>query len=297
MSSRNRIAIVVDGSASLPPEGEGPHPFRVVPMRVHVGGVEYAPGRDVPPSEFYRIQRENRETPTTAAPSPGAFAEAFAAAAEEADSVLALTVARMFSSTYDSAIVGAGAVRESHPDVRIEVVDTETAGGGEGLVATAAGRAAEAGLDLDGVLASIRAVIPRVYLNSYMDTLYYSWKSGRTPAAALVASKIFNLKPLFEMHRGEGRRLTRARSAARARRMLIDYVLAQVGDAPAHVSVMHADAVEAAEEVRSSLEDGLDCAELYVSELAPVVGAHTGPGLVAIAYWAEADPADGPARP
>ena len=286
MCPQNRVAVVVDSSASLPASGNAPLPSQVVPMRIHVGGAEYAPGRAVSPAEFYRVQREAGEPPTTSSPSPSAFAEAFGAAAEEAESVLALTVSRRFSSTCDSANIAAEEMRKERPGVRIEVVDTESAAGGEGLVATAACRAAAAGHDMDGVIASIAPVIPRVHLAAYLDTLYYARKSGRIPGIAYAGSALLRLKPVFEMHRGEIRSVARPRSAARARRRLIDRVAACADGSPVHAAVIHADDPDAADDVRRALNDELDCAELYVSELSPVVGAHTGPGLVGVAWWA-----------
>ena len=288
MCPKNRVAVVVDGSASLPAPGHAPLPSHVVPMRIHAGGAEYGAGHAVSPSEFYRLQREAGEPPTTAAPSPAAFAQAFRAAAEEAEAVLALTVSRRFSSTYDSARMAAEELRGERPGVRVEVVDTESAAGGQGLVATAACRAVEAGRDLDGVIASARAVIPRVYLVAYLDTLYYAWKSGRTPGIAYAGGALLGLKPVFEMHRGETESVARPRSAARARRRLIDRVAARAGGDPVHAAVIHADAHDAAEGLRRALRDEVECAELYVSELSPVVGAHTGPGLVGVAYWIDA---------
>ena len=288
MCPKNRVAVVVDSSASLPAAADGPLPAHVVPMRIHVGGAEYAGGRAVTPAEFYRVQREAREPPTTAAPSPSAFVEAFRAAAGQAEAVLALTVSRRFSSTFDSANLAAEEFRRESADVRVEVVDTESAAGGEGLVATAACRAADAGHDIDAVIASIGSVVPRVYLAAYLDTLYYVWKSGRIPGIAYAGSALLKLKPVFEMHRGEIQSVARPRSAARAQRTLIDRVAMRAAGSPVHAAIIHADALATAESLRRALRDELDCAELYVSELAPVVGAHTGPGLVGIAFWAGA---------
>ena len=288
MCPKKRVAVVVDGSASLPAPGHGALPFHVVPMRIHAGGSEYGVGRAVSPAEFYRLQREAKEPPTTASPSPAAFVKAFRAAAAEAEAVLALTVSRRFSSTHSSAIMAAEEFREERPGVRVEVVDTESAAGGEGLVATAACRAVEAGHDIDGVIASIGSVVPRVYLAAYLDTLYYVWKSGRIPGVAYAGSALLRLKPVFEMHRGQIESVARPRSAARAQRRLIERVAMRAGHSPIHAAVIHADALDGAEGLRRALRGGLDCEELYVSELSPVVGAHTGPGLVGVAYWIDA---------
>jgi DegV family protein with EDD domain len=143
------------------------------------------------------------------------------------------------------------------------------------------------GADLDTTIATVRATIPRVYLVAHLDTLYYVWKSGRVPRIAYAGSSLLNLKPVFEMHRGEVKSIARPRSSARAQRRLIEQVHRRSENAPCHAAVIHADAVDAAETLKVALEDEVDCAELYVSEFSPVMGAHTGPGLVGIAFWSE----------
>ena len=141
---------------------------------------------------------------------------------------------------------------------------------------------------MDAVIASIGSVVPRVYLAAYLDTLYYAWKSGRIPGIAYAGSALLRLKPVFEMHRGEIESVARPRSAARARRALIDRV-AMRADGGSRARRRHTRRrPRCGRESPRALSDELDCAELYVSELAPVVGAHTGPGLLGIAFWAGA---------
>lgn len=285
MTTKHRVAIVADSSASLPATGS--RPSYGVPMQLTVGGATYADGHDLTATEFYRLQRRSDELSTTAAPPPGAFAEAFRSAAGEAESVLCLTVSPRFSSTFDSATLAADEVREERPDTRIEVVDTESAAGGSGLVATAACRAVDAGADLDGAVAAIAAVIPRVFLVAYLDSLFYVWKSGRIPRIAYASSSLLGIKPVFEMHRGEVKSLARPRSAARAQRRLVDEMRRRAGDAPVHAAIVHADAAGLAAELQRTINAEIACVELYVSEFSPVMGAHTGPGLLGVAFWSE----------
>src|SRR5690606_18435962 len=98
-------AIVTDSTASLPsPLVEG-LPLVVVPMEVHHAGKVYHDGVDITPSEFYALQRSGKVLPTTSSPQPGAFAEAFARAAEQAEEIVCVTLSSDLSSTYASAIM------------------------------------------------------------------------------------------------------------------------------------------------------------------------------------------------
>ena len=256
-------------------------------MQLNIGGAAYADGRDMTPTEFYRVQREAEELPTTASPSPGAFVEAFRSAAAQAESVLCLTVSPRFSSTLDSARTAVEEVRRALPDTRIALVDSESAAGGEGLLATVACRAADRGASLDEVVAEVRSVVPRVFLVAYLDTLYYVWRSGRIPRIAYAGSSVLGIKPVFEMHRGAVRSVARPRGAGRAERRLIEEMRRRAGSRPLHAAVIHADASEAAEQLRHRVEAEFSCAELYVGEFSPVMGAHTGPGLLGVAFWSD----------
>ena len=281
-----RVVVVVDSAASLPPCSLEPW-LRIVPMQLTIEANTYSDGLGLSPTEFYRMLRKMDKVPTTAAPSPSAFLDAFRSAAEDAHSIVCLTVSLRFSSTYDSAAVAARQAMAEMPGVQVAVIDSESAAGGEGLVATEAWRAADRGEHLEGVAAAARAVISKVSLIAFLDTLYYVWKGGRVPGVAYAGASLLRIKPMFELTRGEVRTVARPRTAPRAMERMLELVRMRVGSARVHATVMHADAPEAAEQLRRRVELELTCEELFVSEFSAVMGAHTGPGLLGIAFWSE----------
>lgn len=288
MAEKAPVAVVVDSAASLP-VGMAPDPQLImVPMQLVLEGRTYLDGRDLTPGEFYRMQRQAAAMPTTSAPSPAAFLEAFRQAAQVARSALCMTVTARVSSSYNCAVAGAQEAQEQLPGFRVEVLDTETAAGGEGLMALEAWRAARAGRDLDEVAAVARRLVPRIYLYAFVDTLYYLWRGGRVPRIAHAGAALLNIKPLLELARGDIRGVARPRTQQKAMERLLELMAERVaGQGSVHATVMHADALEGAQRLYQEVEARFPCQELFISEFSPVMGAHTGPGLLGVAFWCE----------
>ena len=289
MGENDRVAVVADSAASLPTDMGETHGLHVVPMQLTIKDRTYLDGRDIQPAAFYGALKKLKKMPTTSAPPPASFLEAFRSAAQESSSIICLTVSPRFSSSYDSARTAAQEAKEALPETEIAVLDSENAAGGEGLVVMEAWRAAQRGAGLQHVVAAARAVASRVSLLAFLDTLYYAWKSGRVPGLAYAGASLLKVKPLLELSRGEVRNLARSRTASRATERMLDLMRQRVGMRPIHATVMHADAGEEAERLKQRVEAEFVCEELFVSEFSPVMGAHTGPGLLGVAFWTETD--------
>ncbi len=281
------VAVVVDSAASLPAWALGDPLLHVVPMQLVIEGRTYLDGQDLSPTEFYRMQRGLSDTPTTSAPSPQSYVAAFEEAGRRSSSILCLCVARRYSAAHDSALVAVRQAQETLPDIQIAALDSGSAAGGEGLIALEALRAARKGHDLAEVVKIARQVADSVSLIAFLDTLYYVWKGGRVPRIAYAGASLVGLKPMFELVGGEVNATGRPRTRARATRRLVEAMRKRVGDRPVHACVMHGDCLDDAEELRGVLEVEFDCRELYVNEFTPVMGAHTGPGLLGLAFWAQ----------
>jgi DegV family protein with EDD domain len=131
-------AIVTDSNVSLPLELLAALPVFVVPMEIHHDGQVFRDGLDLTPDAFYDLQRTAKRMPTTSAPQPGAFVEAFERAAQTADEIVCLTLSSELSATYAAAISAREVASAPLPGVRIEIVDSRSAGTAQGLVALAA---------------------------------------------------------------------------------------------------------------------------------------------------------------
>ena len=287
MVHKRKVAVVVDSSTCLPRGLVEQSQIYVVPHELVIDERSFRDGVDIDPTEFYRILQESHVVPTTSSPKPAGFIEAFRSASEAAESVLCITLSAKFSAAYDSACVAAGMARAELPECCIRVVDAQAAAGAQGLIAVEAARAAKAGCDLDQVMSRVEELIPEVDLLAFLDTLYYLRRSGRVPRVAAWAGSLLGIKPLTELRLGEARVLGRPRSRSRAIERMLEIMKARVAGRPAHVNVMHAHAADDAMALRQRIEADLNCMELFVSEFTPVMGAHLGPGLVGLAFYAD----------
>ena len=290
MEAKVPVAIVTDSGASLPETSDillNTSILRVVPQQIVVDGQSFLDGQGITHRQFYRSLPDMKTMPTTSAPSPVSFAEAFRSATVEGMSVLCITVSPEFSSTYRAANLALGLVKAEQPGADIQIVDSETAAGGQGLIVLEAVRLATAGYSIDQISNVLKRLTPQVRLLAFLDTLRFLWKSGRVPVIAHSGTRLLHIKPLFEMHRSNVKVIARVRSRRRALTRMVDLSLRDVGSRKAHIAVLHGDDPVGADDIRTRFRMECNAPEIYVSEFSPVMGAHTGPGLLGVAYWVE----------
>ncbi|MGB7051554.1 MAG: DegV family protein [Acidimicrobiales bacterium] len=282
------VAVVTDSAASLPLTAAERLGIGVVPMTLVLGGLVYADG-DLSPEEL--ISRAATESVSTSSPTPGAFLKAVASATEheEADGqVLILTVSSAMSSTYEVAHMAAGYV----DDAAVSVIDTGTAAGAQGLVVMAAAELAATGAPLDEVAKRAEEVAAQVRLVASLSSLDYLARSGRVPGAAAWAGRSLGMRAMFEFVTGG----VRTRLPARSERAALDrMVSAMVQSRPRdpsgavlHAAVLEAQAAEAAARLRALVTAAQPDGEVFEAPFSSVMIAHTGPGLVGLAWWWEA---------
>lgn len=281
----NKVAIIADSSCCLPKELIDEYGIIIVPLGLLFGSEMYEDG-SLSGGEFYRRLAAERRIPTTTAPAPGHFLEAFRIAAQRAQAALCITLAASYSGIYSSAVNAAELAEEELPGFPIKVMDSHNLAMSYGFVVLAAARAAASGADLEGVAAAAEAVISRTHLIGVLDTLRYAAKSGRVPLVLHWAASAFQIKPIFAAEQEEVRALERVRTRSRA----LDRLLAHVGrrvqaGKPLHMAVMHANALETAEALAHRLRETLHPQELLVTEFTPVMGIHSGPGFVGVSFY------------
>jgi DegV family protein with EDD domain len=281
--THNGVAVVVtDSGAALPQELSTELGIGLVPMEVRFGDQVYRDGVDLRPSDFYRLLRERPEHPSTSAPPPQAFLDAFENAGLRATAVLCITVARRFSASYDAAMVAVGQAHRSLPGLAIRVFDSRTAAAAQGLVALAAARAAKEGSLADAEVAAHRAVAT-VRMVALVDTLTYLRRSGRVPGIAAMAAGLLQIKPIFELAGDEPVSLEKPRTRPRAIERLLALTADRANGRLVDVNVMHTACPDDARALEQHVTAQLRCRDTWVSEAGPVIGAHLGPGLLALA--------------
>jgi EDD domain protein, DegV family len=272
------VALVTDSTAYLPPDVVDRHRIGVVPLSVVMGDEVLAEGIDVSPKDIAEALHAHRSV-TTSMPGPHAFSAAYLAAAEAgAESVVSLHLSAGLSGTYEAArLAAASAV------LPVRVVDTRLVGMALGYCVLAAAAVAEDGGSLDEVAAAAEKKAQDATGFFYVDTLEYLRRGGRIGAARAVLGSALAVKPLLHLTGGHIELLEKVRTASRAIARLEEIAVKQAGEAQVDVAVHHLAAENRAEPLAERLRERIPgLRDLYVGEVGAVIGAHVGPGLLAV---------------
>ena len=277
------VAVVTDSAAALPRELQRELAIDVVPILLTVDGDEI-PDDALAPHELL-----DAGTLSTAAPSPGAFADAVRAR-QSADGVLVLTLSDKLSSSHRAAVLGA---REAGGSTI--VVDTANAAGGQALAVHAAAVAARRGANLAEAADVARRVAARVRLIGVLGGLEQLVRSGRIPSMAGRAGDRLGVRPLFDVHDGRIRRLLPSRNTAGAHRRVLDqWRLSRPPEVRAlHVAAVHAGAPDDAQTILAAVTAECEPATAFIGGFGGALVATAGVGVSGLAWWWEA-PTDPP---
>ena len=277
------VALVTDSTAMLPPEVVAARDIIVVPLQVVIGAKSYDEGVD-PEATPETIAAALREwTPvSTSRPTPAVFLEAYEkAAASGAESVLSIHLSGEVSGTFESAQLAA---REA--SVPVLTVDTRQLGLATGYAVLAAADVLDNGGPAEEAAGAALARSSQTTSLFYVDTLEYLRRGGRIGAAAAVLGSALSVKPLLTVNDGRIGSLEKVRTSSRAIGRLEELAVQAAGDRQVDVGVAHLSNAVRAEELagrlRDRLADNLGGRTVSVGEVGAVIGAHVGPGMVAV---------------
>ena len=279
-----KVAIVTDTIACLPPEMVRQYQLRILPINLYFGDKVYKDGVDMTPTEAYELFLKDPEHFATSAPSPTVCLEAYREASKRTTNILCVTVSSKLSMLYDSARLAKEQAKEELPGTTIEILDSGTATAAEGFVALAAARAAEAGKNLTEVIKAAEEMRDKINVTVLLDTIRYVYRSGRIPKVAARAGSVLNIKPIFTIS-GVVRFMGVVRSKERGVERLLKTMRDKVGLSPVHVAVMHAYALEEAKRLKERIASEFNCSELWLSEFSPVMVYACGTGTLAVAFY------------
>ena len=287
--SERNVAIVTDSVAQVPAEVARQLDITVIPFTVSIDGQPYLDGIDLAPKELYRRMRLENIMPTTTAPSLGQYQQAFEACLHAgAQAVLYVALSSKLSGGYSTACQAANIVKEEFPDRIVEVLDSQLATISQGFVAMAAARAAAQGKPLAEVRRAAEEANRRTGFAATLETLEYLARGGRIGKAAFMLGNMIKIKPILTLEDGLVLPLSRVRGENNALQAIVDYVAQQVKNHRVlHLAIMEADAPEQAARLQELALQKLRPTELFHSEFTPVMGVHTGPGLVGLGYYYE----------
>jgi DegV family protein with EDD domain len=272
------VRIVTDSACDLPEAVCEQLGIEVVPLTIRFGEREYVDRKELSTDAFWRELESASALPETAAPSVGAFEETFRRLSDEgADGIVCINLSAKMSATMQSAQVAAKALDGETP---IAIIDSQSASMGIGNLALIAARSAANGATLDEIVREVEDARARQHVYAAVDTLEYLRKGGRIGGAQAMLGSMLSIKPVIVVRDGAVEQGGKVRTRSKALQFLIDQIPAGKVEM---ISVLHANAPDI-DEFLKMLEPVVPDAEVVVGKIGPVVGVHTGPRLMGIAW-------------
>jgi DegV family protein with EDD domain len=279
----SKIAFVTDSTSYIPKDLLQQYPISVAPQVLIWGDEVFEDGVDIQPGEFYTRLKQAKIMPTTSQVSPKAFKEIFDRRLEEGYQVLTILVSEQLSGT----LVSAFQARDLLPGAPIEILDSRTTAMAMGFQVLAAARAAADGASLADCKAIAEKAREHTGVIFAVNTLEFLHRGGRIGGAARLFGTALKMKPILEVTGGRVEAIERVRTRSKSLNRLVELVEERIaGRQPVRLATLHANSHEDATTILKNTSDKVKAVESIFSEVSPVVGTHTGPGTVGIAFMA-----------
>ena len=273
------IRLVTDSSGDLPPGIAAEHNIDIVPLTIRFGDEEFVDQKTLTTGAFWERLVSSDSLPETAAPSAGLFEETYSSIADTgATGIVVVTISSALSGTYQSAVIAAERVTDRIP---IRVIDSRSVGMGLGLPVLEAARIAAGGASMEETIAAVSQAIERTTVIAALDTLEYLKRGGRVGAAQAFFGGLLNIKPLITLDEGVVAPLGRVRTRSKAIAAIEERVAA-LGPGIHSAAVFHGAATDI-DSIVPRIEEHLRV-PVILTLLGAVVGTHTGPVTVGVAY-------------
>jgi len=272
------MKIVTDCAADLPQEEALALGVTVAPLFISFpeGQVNSA---DISADEFYnRLEAMAPKTPSTAQPSPGIFSDIYNKLAATGEQILSIHISSGLSGTINAARQGA----KDAAGAAVHLFDSLTLSGGQRFQVLAAVRALHAGWSMEQLMERLGKLRESTEVIYTLETLSYLARGGRIGRVQALAGALLNLKPIIRVDRSDGKYSTagKARTISKALNSISDHLAQEYGQTALWVSVMHGRFADQAENLAALLKERLNVAKLEILRISPVLGVHTGPGIV-----------------
>jgi DegV family protein with EDD domain len=294
-SFEGHIAIITDSPAQVPPEVVEREHIVVIPYPVTIGDKSYLDGVDIQSDELYQRMRNDKIIPKTSHPSIGEYLDAYRNCIERgASAVLYVALCSKLSGALATGQEAAALLKNEMPDARIEIFDTLSATASEGFVASTVAKAAMGGATMEELIAIATETRRRSGFFAMLDTLEYLALGGRIGRAASLMGNFLQVKPIVCIQTdGIVSPASVVRSHNRGLDRMIELVAGERRSPTEqlHLVFMDADAPDRREELKKRAALRLNPVDTFDVPFTAVMGTHTGPGLVGLAYHYEEPPA------
>ncbi|HXL05261.1 MAG: DegV family protein [Firmicutes bacterium] len=277
------MQIVTDYGADISTEQLEGLEVHYLPLMITIDGKIYRSGVDITPDEFYELQANAKEIPTTSQPSPGDFADLYRSLAKKDPDILSIHISSGLSGTINAARIGA----DMTPEANVEIYDTKTLSAAQGWHVEMAAKAVRAGWDKPRILSMLKQVTESTETLFTLSTLKYLIHGGRINHLKGLLASLLNIKPVIGVEKAGGTYVNRgqARTITRAIDMIADIVVSTYPLKTAmRVQILHSQNPQGEAYLKEQVDKMFECNWLSSGPIAPALGAHTGRGLVGIAF-------------
>jgi acyl-phosphate glycerol 3-phosphate acyltransferase len=278
------VAVITDSLASLPPEIRDRENVHTVPLILILPDGTYRDGVDIDSRQYYQLLREEKLSPKTSAPSPGEFFALYQRLAKKHKAAIVITAPKELTQIWESATL---ATEMGTDHFKVQVIDSHVAGPAQGFVALEAARAAASYTKLEAILPAVHSVMENVGFVAVLDTLKFLAEGGRVAEASQWIKSALRIYPILSIVRGRIRLVGMARTKSKAIEQMVHWLKSTLKNEKVALAFCHTDAFEEAAALEERLTAMFHPTESFVTELTPVIGAHTGPGLVGVAWWTQ----------
>ena len=276
------VKLVTDSASDLPPEVAKDLAITVIPLNVLFGSNTYKDRVDLTAEDFYQKLENSSTLPTTSAPGPGLFAEVFDDLAIKHSQILGVFLSRKLSATYDAAVQGVKLMKRK---CQVEVVDSTLGIMGQGLLVMEAAKRAIAGASLSELVGMISETVPRVHVRATLDTFKYLLRGGRIGRVQALMGSMLHVNPILGIKDGVASSFARVRSRAKATDWLCDFA-SKFKEVKA-LAVEYGTNTAEAEALAKRIAAVFPKVPIYLSNVSPVIGTHTGPTILAVTVLEE----------
>ncbi len=284
----SKVAIVTDSTAYLPEDLLFSYNIKVVPLVVIWGEESLRDNIDITPNQFYERLSKTKTMPSTSQATISDFTDIFEKLHKEGYEILTIVLSAALSGTMDSAIQA----KEMVPDAKIEIIDSRFTSIPLAYMVLSAARAAKKGASIEKCKEIAEAIRENTQVYFAVDTLEFLHRGGRIGGASRFLGTALNLKPILYLNEGKVEALERVRTSKRAHNRLIELLETSVNGRK-HINMMGvvtAGNQDDASHLLMKIQKTFNPKEILLANLSPVLGTHTGPGTVGVAYVAGVDP-------
>jgi DegV family protein with EDD domain len=282
----SKIGIVTDSIACIPEKMMEELHIEWVPYYIHRDKETLRDRVTARSDSFYAWMMSIEQVPTTANPSPGEYLSKYVKLAEEGiGEIASIHVSSKASGAVAAASAAKKMLLEKFPKVKVEVLDTLNVQMAHGWMVIEAARDALAGASLSAIVEKVKGMVPVTRMIQTAETLKYLYLGGRIGGAKHLVASVLDIKPIISMEDGLITALGQARTTKKVYQQMVDKLDQAVGHSAVKVAYVHAIAREEAEKLKALVEARVEVVESFITDLAPALGVHTGPGTVGFCYY------------